>query len=84
MKITHQITLAYNQGHWIRAAEVLRKALQQAVAENLKMEFQNEHSDTQRGFPCIIDGNVCLDPRHDFVTWDHWLAEADKLLRGEK
>lgn len=88
MKISKELSHLYrgirredwNHGSW----KLIADALQQAVAENLKMEFQNEHSDTQHGFPCIIDGNVCLDPRHDFITWNHWLADADKLLRGQQ
>lgn len=98
MKISEDIIHSYQ---WSRAAEanisteaplchvvVLADALQQAVAENLKMKFEatnhcitaERKGDGVTAYRTNFDDN---DPRHEYSKAD-WLAEADKLLRGQQ
>lgn len=68
----------------------LADALQQAVAENLELQFDREHKQVEttdskpghRKWICLGSCNF-HDERHEWKK-ENWLAEADKLLRGQK
>lgn len=72
MEINDKIVRAYSLGHWIddRAAKVLRDALRQAVAENLRVNAW---------FTWLMNNKEGPSPS----MMEDWPAEADKLLRGE-
>ena len=71
MKISEDLISAYSHGEWISSTsvKVLRDALQQAVAENLELKHIRDQHNTDAS---DCEGGI------------DWLAEADKLLRGEK
>ena len=67
-----------NEGAFARH---LVDALRRAVAEVLRLEFEQSHNDERCTMPLAFSvENRCTDPRHDYKRAD-WEREADRVIR---